>query len=241
MKPSRRHSIELDISRLMDPSYHSHIHSSEPAKAYVDRRGELHDPDFQYFPVYPGSGKSRRGRRISDSYRAQEDEDELEQEEESQAQQYHRRRPRSAQSHTTRDSTNFYSSSIPSSSSSSPSSLSSPLPSTPYTSVFEEKPHHHHHLLPKRFRSHSSGATSAPCSLGFDSSSVYEYDNSERYIDSEDVDLDLTQPEADRSSIGVHSESYSQSMKKQWLAVSLSVRFRLFRAKRRASSLSRRS
>ncbi|KAE9406230.1 hypothetical protein BT96DRAFT_987665 [Gymnopus androsaceus JB14] len=154
MKPSR-HCIDLanaDIFRLMDPSYHPSS-SSEQTKAYIDCRGEMHDPDFHYFPVYPtGTGRSRRGKRVSDplsrSQWEEDEEDELE-EEESRAQQYHRRkssrRPRSSQSNYMRDyptsASSSYSSSAPysssSSSSSSPSSYSSPLPSSPYTSVFE--------------------------------------------------------------------------------------------------------
>lgn len=43
-----------DISRLLDPSYSSSSSgssSSTHVHAYVDRHGELHDPDYRYFPV----------------------------------------------------------------------------------------------------------------------------------------------------------------------------------------------
>ncbi|KAE9406219.1 hypothetical protein BT96DRAFT_266937 [Gymnopus androsaceus JB14] len=226
MKPSR-HSIELanaDIFRLMDPSYHSS--SSEQAKAYIDCRGEMHDPDFHYFPVYPG-------RRMSDplSRSRWEDEDDELEEKESRAQQYHRRqssrRPRSSQN-LVRDYPIYPASTSNSYSSSTPSSYSSPPPSSPYTSVSEDK-HHHHYLLSKRFRRHSVGYTSS-----------LDLSSCDDYTGSEEIDSD----QGHRSGAEVfesshHTESYSQTMKKQWLVVSLSVRFRIFRARKRASSCTR--
>ncbi|KAJ3848721.1 hypothetical protein EV368DRAFT_68018 [Lentinula lateritia] len=244
---SSRHSLELanaDISRLMDPSYHpSNNHglsSTEPARVYIDRRGQMHDPDFHYFPVYEGAGKNnKRGRRISDPWdrsRIQFGDEDLEEDDddEDRPRQYHRRqstrRPRSSQSHTYPiSSSDSYTSSIPSSSStsSSPSSITSPLPYSPYTSVFEDKPRHHHHsILPKKFRRHSSDSSSLDA-LELDDSSY-----------AEDVEEDI-QPSTEEQDLPVHQQnvlSYSQAMKKQWLAVSLSLRFRLFRARRRASS-----
>ncbi|KAE9402423.1 hypothetical protein BT96DRAFT_918262 [Gymnopus androsaceus JB14] len=243
MKRSR-HSIELvnaDIFRLMDPSYHSSS-SSEQAKAYIDCRGEMHDPDFHDFPVYPTrTVRSRCGKRVSDSQWEEDEEDELE-EQESRAQQYHRRqssrRPRSSQSNHMRDyptstsnsysSSTHYSSSSPSSSS--PSSYSSPLPFSPYETVFEDKPHHHHYLLPKRFRRHSVGRSTSSLDLS-------SYDD---YTDSEDVDSDQGHSNGTEVVESSHcTESYFQTMKKQWLTVSLSVRFRIFRARKRASSCTR--
>ncbi|KAG6860458.1 hypothetical protein C0995_010855 [Termitomyces sp. Mi166 len=38
-----------DISRLLDPAYSSAAFA--PNSAYVDRHGELHDPDYRHFPV----------------------------------------------------------------------------------------------------------------------------------------------------------------------------------------------
>ncbi|KAF9077895.1 hypothetical protein BDP27DRAFT_1310372 [Rhodocollybia butyracea] len=210
---SSRHSTELanaDISRLMDPSYHSHTYGTE---AYVDTRGEMHDPDFQFFPVY--SGKSRRGRRSSDPARALWVEDEEEEEEEEQTRsraQYHTRRPRTPISS---------SSSAPSSLSSSPLTQSTSLPS-PYTSVYEEKPHHS--ILPKRFRRHSSSS--------FDDdfySEPFEYDDEDEQTSISEVhSIHAPAPHLDLS--------YSQAMRKQWLALSLTLRVGLFRAKRRASN-----
>ncbi|KAJ3793550.1 hypothetical protein GGU11DRAFT_799408 [Lentinula aff. detonsa] len=252
---SSRHSIELanaDITRLMDPSYHPTNYgasSTEPARAYIDRRGQMHDPDFHYFPVYEGAGKNnnRRARRISDPVarsRIQfEDEDvdlaEYEEEEvESRSRQYNRRhntrRPRSSQSHTysISSSDSYY----PSSSASSPSTTSSPLP---YSSVFEDKPRHHHSLLTRKFRRQSSDSTPPSSPLSY--SSPLDFDD---YSDVEDVQQ--SQPSADDVDEEEHQEvsaqqpqttfSYSHAMRKQWLALSLSMRFGLLRARRRASS-----
>jgi len=227
MKHSR-HSIELanaDIYRLMDPSYHPHTSSSAPARAYVDRRGEMHDPDFHYFPVstFGRSARSRRGRRVSNL--ADDEEDELE-EDGYESQQVHRRqsyrRPRSTQSSTVHPS--IYSASSSSSSpSSSPSSFSSPLPISP---VLGDKPHHHSHLL-KKLRRRSVGSTSS-----------FDYDSYDDYTDPEEVDSDQGHSSGTEVVERSHTD-FSQTMKKQWTAVSLSLSIQLFRAKRRASSCTR--
>lgn len=47
--PSLFHpSRATDISRILDPSYSS---SSASSYAYVDRNGDLHDPDYRHFPI----------------------------------------------------------------------------------------------------------------------------------------------------------------------------------------------
>ncbi|KAG5642924.1 hypothetical protein DXG03_001875 [Asterophora parasitica] len=40
-----------DISRLLDPSYTKNARASTSSAAYVDRHGDLHDPDYRHFPV----------------------------------------------------------------------------------------------------------------------------------------------------------------------------------------------
>jgi len=40
-----------DVSRLLDPSYLSSSASSSPSSVYADTDGNLHDPDYRYFPV----------------------------------------------------------------------------------------------------------------------------------------------------------------------------------------------
>ncbi|KAJ4479590.1 hypothetical protein C8J55DRAFT_489254 [Lentinula edodes] len=183
---SSRHSIELanaDISRLMDPSYHpsnNHgVSSTEPARVYIDRRGQMHDPDFHYFPVYEAAGKNnnKRGRRISDPWdrsKIQFGDEDLEEEEddddEERPRQYHRR---------------------------------------------QNKPRHHHHsILPKKFRRHSSDSSSPPSPSSFDG---LELDDSS---DVDYVEEDQESPVAEQD-LPVHQPtalSYSQAMKKQWLA-----------------------
>ncbi|KAJ4487569.1 hypothetical protein J3R30DRAFT_3695128 [Lentinula aciculospora] len=62
-KPSN-HSIEpgkADVVRLLDPSYCLPHSPSEPVKAYVDSKGQMHDPDFRQFPVC-SSKKASSGR-----------------------------------------------------------------------------------------------------------------------------------------------------------------------------------
>lgn len=53
------------LSRLLDPSYlpspsSSQSSSSPPRSAYVDRHGDLHDPDYRHFPAMLQTTKSRR-------------------------------------------------------------------------------------------------------------------------------------------------------------------------------------
>ena len=54
-----------DISRILDPSYSSSSASSSNVYAYLDRNGDLHDPDYRHFPIaQPHSSK----RHSSQSY-----------------------------------------------------------------------------------------------------------------------------------------------------------------------------
>jgi hypothetical protein len=47
----RRQAKAADVSRILDPSYLSSSTSSSPASVYADTDGNLHDPDYRYFPV----------------------------------------------------------------------------------------------------------------------------------------------------------------------------------------------
>jgi hypothetical protein len=47
----RRQAKAADVSRLLDPSYLSSSASSSPTSVYADTDGNLHDPDYRYFPV----------------------------------------------------------------------------------------------------------------------------------------------------------------------------------------------
>ncbi|KAI0053984.1 hypothetical protein FA95DRAFT_1600491 [Auriscalpium vulgare] len=46
-----QHSKAADVSRLLDPSYLSSSASSSPTSVYVDHHGDLHDPDYRDFPA----------------------------------------------------------------------------------------------------------------------------------------------------------------------------------------------
>jgi hypothetical protein len=47
----RRQAKAADVSRILDPSYLSSSASSSPTSVYEDPDGNLHDPDYRYFPV----------------------------------------------------------------------------------------------------------------------------------------------------------------------------------------------
>jgi hypothetical protein len=47
----RRQAKAADVSRLLDPSYLSSSASSSPSSVYADTDGNLHDPDYRYFPI----------------------------------------------------------------------------------------------------------------------------------------------------------------------------------------------
>ena len=47
----RQQAKAADVSRLLDPSYLSSSTSSSPTSVYADTDGNLHDPDYRYFPV----------------------------------------------------------------------------------------------------------------------------------------------------------------------------------------------
>ncbi|KAF5368787.1 hypothetical protein D9615_010398 [Tricholomella constricta] len=55
--PTRHAARAADISRLLDPSYSSNAYAS--SSAYVDRHGDLHDPDFRHFPIAAKRPSSR--------------------------------------------------------------------------------------------------------------------------------------------------------------------------------------
>lgn len=44
-------AADADVSRILDPSYLSSSTSSSPTSVYADTDGNLHDPDYRYFPI----------------------------------------------------------------------------------------------------------------------------------------------------------------------------------------------
>jgi hypothetical protein len=49
-----------DISRILDPSYSSSSASSSNVHAYIDRNGDMHDPDYRHFPIAHQPNPSKR-------------------------------------------------------------------------------------------------------------------------------------------------------------------------------------
>ena len=47
----RQQAKAADVARILDPSYLSSSASSSPTSVYTDTDGNLHDPDYRYFPV----------------------------------------------------------------------------------------------------------------------------------------------------------------------------------------------
>ncbi|EPQ57842.1 hypothetical protein GLOTRDRAFT_114455 [Gloeophyllum trabeum ATCC 11539] len=74
---SKQSSAGYDISRILDPAYasasSSSASSSSPSSAYVDRHGDLHDPDFRPFaPAHKRRSAPGAGINV-DTYRTQWD------------------------------------------------------------------------------------------------------------------------------------------------------------------------
>ncbi|KAG8217930.1 hypothetical protein J3R82DRAFT_6096 [Butyriboletus roseoflavus] len=77
-------SREADIARLLDPAYaspatHSPLIKSPrmaPKEVYVDHSGDLHDPDFRHFPVFGHSHMQSRQSRWEQGYADDDDDDE---------------------------------------------------------------------------------------------------------------------------------------------------------------------
>ncbi|KAM6500089.1 hypothetical protein JOM56_003103 [Amanita muscaria] len=57
--PMKRNALNSDISRILDPSY-SPAGSNQPLSVYVDRHGNIHDPDYRQFPTIPNEDTSPR-------------------------------------------------------------------------------------------------------------------------------------------------------------------------------------
>ncbi|ETW86258.1 hypothetical protein HETIRDRAFT_415213 [Heterobasidion irregulare TC 32-1] len=61
-------SRAADISRLLDPSYSSSSSSSSPTSVYVDHQGDLHDPDYRDFPAVHARDLASRRRPTWERY-----------------------------------------------------------------------------------------------------------------------------------------------------------------------------
>ncbi|KAJ8092511.1 hypothetical protein PM082_023764 [Marasmius tenuissimus] len=243
----RSHHDEHDLSRLLDPAY-ARPSSSSQTRVYKDHHGEFHDPDYRHFPAT--SPSSARNRRVNSGASLTRpswemgsmgmDEAEFEalyNDGDDEVQVDDRSSRRRSGSRNTYTSTSAYSTptyTYPSSSSSytynSSSSSPSSSPSTIATSLSDsELPSYSSpssscpvsNKLTKRLLSRTTGRSSFE-------EHVHPYE-----VDQEDIADSISLNQEPEPQSPTSGESRSQSMKKQWHAMQLSVRFGVFRAQRR--------
>lgn len=246
---SKRATAE-DISRLLDPSYSSSTHQSRSVSVYVDGHGDLHDPDYRHFPaiVPPRSAKRHSaGAHYSSTNYPLWDEhavDDEEIDEDSCLYTHHspmRRSPSSRRSSSTTVSRNNFAS--PSSRTSSPPSYHYATYSTydispptsydsddilstsfsSYTSPFEEKEKQRSsRLSTKRKRcSSKEELLDTPTPMITRSLLPTTEEEEEAVVVKED------------DSTGEWVPTCTQSLQRQWQALSLAFQFGVFRARRR--------
>ncbi|KAK7030381.1 hypothetical protein VNI00_014125 [Paramarasmius palmivorus] len=236
------HHQQEDISRILDPSYASSSSSPYHHTTHSSKHTQYHDPDYHYFPsTYSQSPKSKKQKRNSLEGRPSWELGQgLEETEEwgvyyndgaeddefpSSSPTYHHVSTRRRRRENTVTSTNTYSSSLtpPSTSSSytSTTTAASSGPSTPrsYNATLSDSdlPHcHHHHKLTKRLWPEH----------------VHPFSSQDNFQDDEDEEADVSVPTKEKSQPQSQA-TCGEAMKKQWHAMSLSVRFGVFRAQRR--------
>ncbi|ESK89214.1 hypothetical protein Moror_5190 [Moniliophthora roreri MCA 2997] len=244
-----------DISRILDPSYAS---TSAYSPYSSSKHAQYHDPDYRYFPstpthIKPKNKSSRKrnsleGRPSWELGQGQSPEDTEEwgvyynegaTQDTTSSYPYpsassssstttpsssspRRRRRENTTTTTTTTYTSASSSLSPSTSSSyTSSSNSSAGPSTPHsltaTLSDSDLPSHHHHKLTKRLL--PQHYCSSPCHPEH----VHPFSSAD----------DLTEEEELSSVQREDKDKVHESLKKQWHAMSLSVRFGVFRAQRR--------
>lgn len=236
---SKRATAE-DISRLLDPSYSS-TQQTRSVSVYVDGHGDLHDPDYRHFPaiVPPRSAKRHSaGAYYSSTNYPLWDEHAVDDEEiddDSGLYNHHSPIPRRSSS-TTVSRNNFaasssrtssppsyhyatYSDISPPTSYDSDDILSTSFSS--YTSPFEEKEKRSSRLSTKRKRCSSKEElldTPTPITRSLLPTTEEEEDA----------------PEAvEKDDSGEWVPTCTQSLQRQWQALSLAFQFGVFRAQRR--------
>lgn len=209
--PSTRQS---DIARLLDPAYASpNSHPYNGIRAiYVDHHGDLHDPDFRHFPIMHSHLNAHR-QRWEPSYTTpaddDDDDDEYEEEKRRSSFETQRRRPSSSTAYhstTTAATTHTY-----------------PLYEEPssYTSRYlaeDDEDLYEHAPLKEKERPISARARS-PRRRRLLPDNTNE--KTERSGDDPEAMGDDWTP------------SCTDGLRRQWQAIALSLRFTLFRTKRR--------
>ncbi|KIJ68902.1 hypothetical protein HYDPIDRAFT_23777 [Hydnomerulius pinastri MD-312] len=209
--PSTR---EADVARLLDPAYaspnaHSAHKSSKTAvrEVYVDNHGDLHDPDFRHFPTFGHTHTQSQRPRWEQGYGDEDDSDDEEYEVEQKRSSFEaqRRRPSSSMAYYTAPA--YYPYEEPSS----------------YESRFlaedegEELDHHERAPLKEKcFRSRSKSPEKRHGSQ-----------NEKQSRPTSEDDQQVIEGDSD------WTPTCSQSLRRQWQAIVLSLRFSLFRTKRR--------
>ncbi|KAI6139593.1 hypothetical protein BKA82DRAFT_2975217 [Pisolithus tinctorius] len=216
--PSTRHS---DIARLLDPAYaspNSHpyngFNTNGIRHVYVDHHGDLHDPDFRHFPIMHSHLTSQR-QRWETSYTTpadddddDDDDDEYEEEKRRSSLETQRRRPSS--------STAYHSSTIATAAHAyplyeEPSSYTSRHFAEDDEDLFEHAP------LKERewpFSTRTRSPRHKPLR-----------DNTNEKTEQAGEDPDSREED--------WTPSCTDSLRRQWQAIALSLRFSLFRTKRR--------
>ena len=240
---SKRATAE-DISRLLDPSYSS-THQSRSVSVYVDGQGDLHDPDYRHFPAIAAPPRSAKRNSAGAHYPLWDEHavDDEEIDEDSGLYNHHspiRRSPSSRRSSSTTVSRNNFA--APSSRTSSPPSYHYATYSTydispptsydsddilstsfsSYTSPFEEKEKRSSRLSTKRKRCSSKEElldTPTPITRALLPTTEEEEDAPEAVAKDDDS--------------GEWVPTCTQSLQRQWQALSLAFQFGVFRARRR--------
>lgn len=232
-------SKSADVNRLLDPSYSSASSSgssdpySQPT-VYVDHRGDLHDPDFKYFPTLNTDSRRRRStkRNSSDFYQSEDGEEHSGTEDRDRDEWQGRSMLTTSSRLTTRQRraggrslspshypTNYYS--YPSSANTSPSYSSTPLSSSP-DSCYQSS------------SSRKLSKSTPRSSLDYSPSSLFSTLSPESPFDEDDEDDDeshnATQPEVKAKEA---SPTRKEVLKKEWASVQLTMRIGAFRMKKR--------
>ncbi|KAI6162555.1 hypothetical protein EDD17DRAFT_554356 [Pisolithus thermaeus] len=209
--PSTRQS---DIARLLDPAYaspNSHPPYNGIRHIYVDHHGDLHDPDFRHFPIMHSHLNAHR-QKWEPSYTTpaddDDDDDEYEEEKRRSSFETQRRRPSSSTAYhstTTATTTHAY-----------------PLYEEPssYTSRYlaEDDEDLYEHAPLKEKERPFSARTRSPRHRRLPDSTNEKTERSGDDPESRGEDW---------------TPSCMDGLRRQWQAIALSLRFSLFRTKRR--------
>ncbi|KAF8904662.1 hypothetical protein CPB85DRAFT_1316949 [Mucidula mucida] len=195
------------VSYLLDPSYYS-SHMSYQPRVYIDRKGNMHDPDYRHFPVLSSISSSSSNSPITPD---DDDADYID------PFSYHA--PRRSSS-LLRATTPYY-----------PSSSVSSSPSSYEASPFDDEPSEkvQGNAVKKALRRRRDRRRASLDSY------VEDIQEEEQYVvervEEEVQDDDALEALEEKEDHG--APSCGEALKRQWQSISLSMNFRIFRARRR--------